>query len=96
MTMSEAAGRLGLSRTRLNTLVKAGDIPSRLEITEGGQARRVMPRAKVEAYLAARQKAAEEPAGKGRPIKLPSTKRPENLPSPTVVETDRAVEGSQG
>jgi predicted DNA-binding transcriptional regulator AlpA len=71
ITLRQAAARLGLSRQRVNELVKDGSLPSRLELTERGVARRLVPAGDVERLLAERQAAAARPAGKGRPVKLP-------------------------
>ena len=71
MTLEQAKERLGNSRTRLTELIQAGAIPSRIELTPQGRAKRFLRTEDVEAFLQRRREEAARQSGKGRPIKLP-------------------------
>lgn len=71
MTLRQAGEVLGLSRGRINDLIRAGELPSRLELSERGVAQRMVRRADVERLLNERREAAERQSGRGRPLKLP-------------------------
>jgi len=71
LTMQEVADLLGVTRSRLNQMVKADAIPSRLEITPEGRTQRLIKREVADALLMQRQQSGEGKAGRGRPVKLP-------------------------
>jgi len=72
MTLIEAGKKLNLSRQRVSELISAGALPSRMELTARGVARRLVRCEDVERLLRERQQVAEQRTGRrGRPISLP-------------------------